>query len=245
MVLRGPGARLVFDGRWLAVTRWWCPVPGLRVRRFRLAEIVHVTERSPDHDHESPFGYRCVVESTRRVRPYRFWCWRPFDVQEVSRARHLPRVVYVFAMAVQQAVVERQRAVLTGTYGLGPWPEETWREVERIAPGLTALAPGGDHRSTVERTLAAWRGEPLPEPFPRLAPPTTSTAPPWPSPTLPGFVYHAEWRALIDGLDTRAQVETTPEWQAYRAELMRCARARLQEVYATRSPLRKRLRNGF
>ncbi|MEU9702339.1 hypothetical protein [Streptomyces sp. NPDC047981] len=216
------------------------------MRGFRLAEVIHAAERSPDHDHESPLGYRFVVETTRRTRPYRVWWWRPFDVQETSRSRHSPRLAYVIARTIWQATTARQRAVLAATFGLGPWPEETWREVERLAPGLEALAPAGDHRSAVERTLADWRGEPWPDPF---GGPTSPAPPshdlPWPTSYRPGFAGHAAWRALIDRLDAEAQIETTPEWQAYLTDLLRCAEAHLRQAYEHRSPLRKRLLNGL
>ncbi|MFB8240658.1 hypothetical protein ACFC58_29370 [Kitasatospora purpeofusca] len=216
------------------------------MRRFLLAEIVRAAEHSPDHDHESPLGYRFLVETSRRTRPYWVWCWRPFDVQETSGSRHSPRLVSVVVEAIRQATTERQRAVLAATYGLGPWSEEIRREVECLAPGLEALAPRGDHRSAVEETLADWRGAPWPDPFDG---PESRTQPSyelsWPTPYRPGFVDHAAWRALIDGLDARAQVGTAPEWQAYLAELMHCAQAHLRVEFERRSPLRKRLLNGL
>lgn len=59
---------------------------------------------------------------------------------------------------------------------------------------------------------------------------------PWPTSHRPGFTSHTAWRALIDALDAQAQVDTTPQWQAYLAELMHCAQAHLREAYEHRTP---------
>ncbi|MFB9434603.1 hypothetical protein [Streptomyces showdoensis] len=228
------------------MTRGWCPAPGPRTRRFRLTEIVHAAAHTPDHDHESPLGYRFVVETTRRTRPYRVWCRRPFAIQETSRTRHSPRLVHVIARAIRQAQTERQRAVPAVTYGLGPWPEETRREIGHRAPGPEEPAPRGDHRAAVEETLADWRGEPRPHPLGRPASRTPpSTEPPWPTSHRPGFTGPTPCRALVDGLDAQAGIEATPQRQTYLAELMHGARTPLREAHEDRTPLRRRLLNGW
>lgn len=119
--------RAVFDGYEVTLVKWWCPVPGRRAYRFRVADVLATSVTSFGGEGElcgfalHLRGGRCV-EVGSRVGIRRQGPW------------------YELWAKIDQAVGIRESHILRTTVGLGPWGEEEWARVEALVPEITAFA---------------------------------------------------------------------------------------------------------
>ncbi|MER7787835.1 hypothetical protein [Streptomyces sp. NPDC097640] len=124
-------ARVAFDGKAVSVTWRLLPVPGLRTRRYPLAQVLAADYVWLGQDGEwHRFGL--ALRGRKPIRVGVYLGLRGRGRRKDSRWGEL-------VATVNAAVGQRMRCVLYGTVGRPPWSEEVWRRVEALVPELTCF----------------------------------------------------------------------------------------------------------
>ncbi|WP_435611571.1 hypothetical protein [Streptomyces sp. bgisy159] len=207
--------RVDFDGRHVTVVRRWVPVPGLRARRYPLADVI-----------SADFSYAGGEDELRSLDLF----LRGDRILRVGGGTgfraHLPW--FTVCEAIEAAIRARELHVLRSTVGLGPWSEQEWARVEALVPEITAFAdhtfedrPGAlttrveiGHRVEVEALLTQLRDET--KPYVRTG---GRIALKWRNadePDLPGQqrirARGEAWATLLERLQVGTEVTATASW---------------------------------
>jgi hypothetical protein len=241
--VRNLTGQVVFDGCTIRLTRLWWPVPGARTRLVPIADVARARVNRPLGDKPSRAGahFEVWTHGDHGARPHPRWIWAWGLGHRRTRVRF-----DVMSDVINEAVWERTRLIVRDSVGLGPWPEEVWKQLAALAPDIpgcadhTASYDHRSHRCRVAEALRTMRGE-------RLTWAAASDAPGRPIPSLPSLdawprppMYHwipgnwgsidiqdDVWRAFTQQLCADREPTTGPKWAAVAEMLLAWGRRRM------------------